>query len=410
MNKQKTRRPELLAPAGNMEKFFTALHFGADAVYLAGKNFGLRAFADNFTLDEIKFCCGYAHEKGKKVYVTVNIFADGRDLEKLPDYISALDNCGADALIVSDAGVMQIAKSVAPRLPLHLSTQANCTNARAAEFWRDAGVSRIVAARECGFDDLVQMAALKNCELEIFVHGAMCMAYSGRCLLSSWLSGRGGNKGECVQACRWEWQVSLTEREHPDKQLFLNEDERGVYIMNSRDLCLMPYLNRALETGAVSLKIEGRMKSAHYVGTVVNAYRRALDACLAGSFSKSVSDGLLNELKKTSHRAFTSGFLFGKDFDETENFFTSKAVADGNFVASVLDWSDGVAAVEMRNRFFEGDTLEILSANDSFGKTFAVADMRDENGTPVVDAKLVRQILKLPCSYPLEKFDILRKV
>ena len=147
MNKQKTRRPELLAPAGNMEKFFTALHFGADAVYLAGKNFGLRAFADNFTLDEIKFCCGYAHEKGKKVYVTVNIFADGRDLEKLPDYISALDNCGADALIVSDAGVMQIAKSVAPRLPLHLSTQANCTNARAAEFWRDAGVSRIVAAR-----------------------------------------------------------------------------------------------------------------------------------------------------------------------------------------------------------------------------------------------------------------------
>ncbi len=228
--------------------------------------------------------------------------------------------------------------------------------------------------------------------------------------MSSWLSGRGGNKGECVQACRWEWQVSLTEREHPDKPLFLNEDERGVYIMNSRDLCLMPYLNRALETGAVSLKIEGRMKSAHYVGTVVNAYRRALDACLTGSFSKSVSDGLLNELKKTSHRAFTSGFLFGKDFDETENFFTSKAVADGNFVASVLDWSDGVAAVEMRNRFFEGDTLEILSANDSFGKTFAVADMRDENGTPVVDAKLVRQILKLPCSYPLEKFDILRKV
>ena len=298
MNKQKTRRPELLAPAGNMEKFFTALHFGADAVYLAGKNFGLRAFADNFTLDEIKFCCGYAHEKGKKVYVTVNIFADGRDLEKLPDYISALDNCGADALIVSDAGVMQIAKSVAPRLPLHLSTQANCTNARAAEFWRDAGVSRIVAARECGFDDLVQMAALKDCELEIFVHGAMCMAYSGRCLLSSWLSGRGGNKGECVQACRWEWQVSLTEREHPDKPLFLNEDERGVYIMNSRDLCLMPYLNRALETGAVSLKIEGRMKSAHYVGTVVNAYRRALDACLTGSFSKSVSDGLLNELKR----------------------------------------------------------------------------------------------------------------
>lgn len=321
MNKQKTRRPELLAPAGNMEKFFTALHFGADALYLAGKNFGLRAFADNFTLDEIKFCCGYAHEKGKKVYVTVNIFADGRDLEKLPDYISALDNCGADALIVSDAGVMQVAKSVAPRLPLHLSTQANCTNARAAEFWRDAGVSRIVAARECGFDDLVQMAALKNCELEIFVHGAMCMAYSGRCLLSSWLSGRGGNKGECVQACRWEWQVSLTEREHPDKPLFLNEDERGVYIMNSRDLCLMPYLNRALETGAVSLKIEGRMKSAHYVGTVVNAYRRALDACLAGSFSKSVSDGLLNELKKDFPQGFYIGLLIRKGFRRNGKLF-----------------------------------------------------------------------------------------
>ena len=409
MNKQKTRRPELLAPAGNMEKFFTALHFGADAVYLAGKNFGLRAFADNFTLDEIKFCCGYAHEKGKKVYVTVNIFADGRDLEKLPDYISALDNCGADALIVSDAGVMQIAKSVAPRLPLHLSTQANCTNARAAEFWRDAGVSRIVAARECGFDDLVQMAALKNCELEIFVHGAMCMAYSGRCLLSSWLSGRGGNKGECVQACRWEWQVSLTEREHPDKPLFLNEDERGVYIMNSRDLCLMPYLNRALETGAVSLKIEGAYEERALRRHGCKRVQKGFGRVFSRQLLKSVSDGLLNELKKTSHRAFTSGFLFGKDFDETENFFTSKAVADGNFVASCLRLVGRGCRGRNAQQIFRGRHFGNSVRKRQLRKNFCVADMRDENGTPVVDAKLVRQILKLPCPYPLEKFDILRK-
>ena len=406
MNKQKTRRPELLAPAGNMEKFFTALHFGADAVYLAGKNFGLRAFADNFTLDEIKFCCGYAHEKGKKVYVTVNIFADGRDLEKLPDYISALDNCGADALIVSDAGVMQIAKSVAPRLPLHLSTQANCTNARAAEFWRDAGVSRIVAARECGFDDLVQMAALKNCELEIFVHGAMCMAYSGRCLLSSWLSGRGGNKGECVQACRWEWQVSLTEREHPDKPLFLNEDERGVYIMNSRDLCLMPYLDRALETGAVSLKIEGRMKTAYYVATVTAAYRRALDLLADGGDFAAALPGLMAELSCASHRDSDTGFALGKP--------EAPGGADGfhqerEYLAHVVEGSrDGRGTrFLLKNRFKAGETIELLTPSGVHAFE-ATPFLREKTGEIVDTLGIGGEIIRMDVPFATETGDFLR--
>lgn len=410
MKTKEIRRPELLAPAGNMEKFFTALHFGADAVYLAGKSFGLRAFADNFTVDEIKFCCDYAHRLGKKVYVTVNVFADCDDIKKLPDYIAALENCGADALIVSDAGVLRTAKTVDPQLDVHLSTQANCTNARAVEFWRDAGVTRVVAARECPLPDLKEMAAVENCELEIFVHGAMCMAYSGRCLLSSWLAGRGGNKGECVQACRWEWQVTATERSHPDKPVRVEEDDRGTYLFNSRDLCLLPFLGQALETGAASFKIEGRMKSAHYVGTVVNAYSRALNAYFDGSFDKELTDSLLNELKKTSHRDFTSGFLFGRNGDKTENLVTSKAVADSGFAASVAGWEKGVATVQMRNRFGEGDTLEILSANDSFGKTITIKNMTDLSGAHVADAKIVQQTLKIPCPYPLEKFDILRKL
>ena len=408
------RKIELLCPASSLEVLKIAVIYGADAVYIGGEAFGLRAKAKNFSMEEMAEGVAFAHAHGVRVYVTANILAHNYDLDGVREYFTELHNMKPDrpdALIIADPGIYMYAKEICPEIERHISTQANNTNYETYRFWYNLGAKRVVTARELSLKEIKEIRGHidDRMEIETFVHGAMCMAYSGRCLLSSWLSGRGGNKGECVQACRWEWQVSLTEREHPDKPLFLNEDERGVYIMNSRDLCLMPYLNRALETGAVSLKIEGRMKSAHYVGTVVNAYRRALDACLAGSFSKSVSDGLLNELKKTSHRAFTSGFLFGKDFDETENFFTSKAVADGNFVASVLDWSDGVAAVEMRNRFFEGDTLEILSANDSFGKTFAVADMRDENGTPVVDAKLVRQILKLPCPYPLEKFDILRK-
>lgn len=403
------RRPELLAPAGNMEKFFTALHFGADAVYLAGKRFGLRAFADNFTLEEIKFCCDYAHERGKKVYVTVNIFADNDDLKELAEYISALENCGADALLVSDAGVLRVAKKTAPRLPVHLSTQANCTNSQAMEFWRDVGITRVVAARECTFSDLKEMSAVDGCELEIFVHGAMCMAYSGRCLLSSWLTGRGGNKGECVQACRWAWDISVAQGEYPDKTMRIEEDGRGVYLFNSKDLCLLPHLDTVLKTGAVSLKIEGRMKSAHYVGTVVNAYTRALNAYYDGSFDKNLQQSLMEELQKTSHRDFTSGFIFGKNGDETENFVTSKAVSDSGFTASVLDWADGIATVQMRNRFLQGDTLEILSANDSFGKTLTITEMTDEKGEKVSDAKIVQQTLKIPCPYPLEKFDILRK-
>ena len=389
--------PELLAPAGNFEKLKTALRFGADAVYLGGKSFSLRSFSDNFTDEELKAAAEYVHARGKKMYVTVNIFAKNSDFSQLEKTFRFLQEIGADAALVTDAGVFALARKVAPNLPLHISTQANITNAYAARFWQEAGAERVVLARELSLQEIAQIRDhCPGLELEAFVHGAMCISYSGRCLLSNYLAHRDSNRGACVQACRWKFD--LRARREEVGSLTAEEDERGTYLLNSKDLNMLSHLEEMRRAGVCSFKIEGRMKSSYYLATVVNAYRRVLDKTL------SVEEGQ-EELKKVAHRAFTTAYMFG-DNAETVNYEDSQESGTREYVADVL--ADGL--VQMRNRFRTGDKLEILSPTDTFNRTFTVENMEDEAGAPVQDAKLVMQKLRLSCPYPLREGDILRRV
>ena len=389
--------PELLAPAGNFEKLKTALRFGADAVYLGGKSFSLRSFSDNFTDEELKAAAEYVHARGKKMYVTVNIFAKNSDFSQLEKTFRFLQEIGADAALVTDAGAFALARKVAPNLPLHISTQANTTNAYAARFWQEAGAERVVLARELSLQEIAQIRDhCPGLELEAFVHGAMCISYSGRCLLSNYLAHRDSNRGACVQACRWKFD--LRARREEGGSLTAEEDERGTYLLNSKDLNMLSHLEEMRRAGVCSYKIEGRMKSSYYLATVVNAYRRVLDKTL------SVEEGQ-EELKKVAHRAFTTAYMFG-DNAETVNYEDSQESGTREYVADVL----ADCLVQMRNRFRTGDKLEILSPTDTFNRTFTVENMEDEAGAPVQDAKLVMQKLRLSCPYPLREGDILRRV
>lgn len=401
------KRAEILAPAGNAEKFYTALRFGADAVYLAGKEFGLRAFSDNFTTDEIASCVEFAHGKGKKVYVTVNIYAGNADIGKLPDYAKKLKDAGVDAVLVSDPGVFDVIRTQAPDLPIHISTQANTTNWAAVAFWAKQGASRVVLARELNINEIADICARfgGKTEIETFVHGAMCISMSGRCLLSDYLTGRGSNKGECVQACRWEYEINEVNKKQ--QKLTVTQDQRGTYFLNSKDMNLLPYINKVIEAGVDSLKIEGRMKSPFYVATVVNAYRRAADSYYASPADWKADSTLVNELELTSHRQYTTGFYFG-DYDR-QCYETSKPRQIGVFVATVLDCGGGYVLIEQRNRFAKGDKLQVLSPGEDFLKEFVVEEMFDENGNPVDDAKNVQQKLRIKCPYSLGRYDILRK-
>lgn len=395
---------ELLAPAGSMEKLKTAFHFGADAVYLAGKRFGLRAFADNFDDDEIIEACRYAHELGKRVYVTINIFASDADFEQLPPYLTLLEKAGVDAVLVSDLGVFSFVQKHSS-LPIHISTQANTTNKYAVDFWKNLGAQRVVLAREVPLAEIQKIHDFcPDVQLEAFVHGAMCVSYSGRCLLSNYLTNRNSNRGECVQACRWQWEVREVSRAD---SLPVMEDERGTYIFNSKDMNMLSHLPQILDAGVVSLKIEGRMKSAFYVATVVNAYRRALDAIANGTFAD-VEQTLQTELNKASHREYTTGFYL--DEDESRQYYqSSKAVEEYKFIAVVKQVGDGFAVVEQRNKFVVGDVLEVLSVGDGFCKTFTVTEATDLNGNAVEVCNKVKQTLKINCPYALHTGDILRK-
>ena len=395
------KRVELLSPAGDLEKLRSALHFGADAVYLAGKNFGLRSFAGNFTDEELLQAIKEVHSLGKKVYVAVNIFASNADFGHLAAYVDFLSSIRPDGLIVSDPGVIDFVRKRSD-LDIHLSTQANTTNKYAAAFWRDCGVKRIVLARETSLKDIAETAEYLNgsAELEVFIHGAMCISYSGRCLISTYLTDRDSNRGECVQACRWEYL--LTEKSRKGSPLTLEEDERGSYVLNSKDLNTMPFVDKIIEAGVASLKIEGRMKSPYYVGSVTNAYRKRIDDYYEG---KPYDASLNEELFKVNHREYTSGFFFGKAEQCLE---TSKPFNDYAFAAKVLSY-DGVKKevfVEMRNRFRKGDVLETVSVNGSYNLT--VEKRGTERGESIEDCKIVQQKVYLPCPFPLQADDMLR--
>ena len=395
------KRVELLSPAGDLEKLRSALHFGADAVYLAGKNFGLRSFAGNFTDEELLQAIKEVHSLGKKVYVAVNIFASNADFGRLSEYIDFLSRVRPDGLIVSDPGIIDFVRKRSD-LDIHLSTQANTTNKYAAAFWRDCGVKRIVLARETSLKDIAETVEYLSgsAELEVFIHGAMCISYSGRCLISTYLTDRDSNRGECVQACRWEYL--LTEKSRKGSPLTLEEDERGSYVLNSKDLNTMPFVDKIIEAGVASLKIEGRMKSPYYVGSVTNAYRKRIDDYYEG---KPYDASLNEELFKVNHREYTSGFFFGKAEQCLE---TSKPFNDYAFAAKVLSY-DGVKKeifVEMRNRFRKGDVLETVSVNGSYNLT--VEKIVTERGESIEDCKIVQQKVYLPCPFPLQADDMLR--
>lgn len=393
---------ELLAPAGDLVKLRSALHFGADAVYFGG-DFSLRAAA-RMSREDLAAGIGLCHAAGKKAYVTLNIFPKDRDFPALEEQIDDLAAFGADGVILSDPGLLRLCVQRAPGLPVHLSTQANTLNRFSAAFWADQGVRRIVLARELS---LAEIAGIRegldpSVQLEAFVHGAMCIGYSGRCLLSNYLHGRDANRGACVQACRWAYR--LTEAEE-GRELEVWEDERGSYFLNSRDLCMIGHLKELAAAGVESFKIEGRMKSEFYVGTVVNAYRRAADALIAG---REVPEGLSEEVAKAGHRPFTTAWYLGPN-GETEFPASAAPVTDYRFAALVLERRGDRVLVEQRNRFFEGDELEMISPSLAPGQKLRVQGLTDEEGNPVPDARWVQQRLLLPDGGLLQPLDMLRK-
>ena len=375
-------KPELLAPAGSLEKLITAIDYGADAVYVGGSKLNLRAFADNFDNEELKLGVKYAHDRGKKIYVTMNVFPHNQDLDGLEEYLVELEGLNIDALIVSDAGIIMTAKEVVPKMELHLSTQANNVNYKSALFWYKQGVKRIVLARELTLEEInfIRANLPKECELEAFVHGAMCMSYSGRCLLSNYMTGRDANRGACAQPCRYKY--NLVEEKRPGEYYPIIEDEKGTYIMNSKDLCMIEHIPELVKSGIMSFKIEGRMKSSYYVATAVKAYREALDAYLANPNEYVFQQKWMDYLLKASHRRYSTGFYFGEKGKQI--FESSSYIRDYDIVGIVKNYDSlsGIATIEQKNRVFEGDMVEILRAKgDSF--KVLLEDMKDLSGKKI---------------------------
>lgn len=397
-------KPELLAPAGNFEKLQVALIYGADAVYFGGKNFSLRAYGDNFTHDEIIQAVEFTHARGKKIYAAVNIFAHNDDLDALADYLKFLDCAGVDAVLVSDLGVLNLAKET--NLKIHISTQANVTNWRAAKFFQELGASRIVLARELSREEILEIKNNCAAELEIFVHGAMCISYSGRCWLSKFLTGRDANKGACTHSCRWKY--NLVEETRAGEFFPVGEDERGSYVMNSKDLCMLPHLDKVIQSGVASLKIEGRMKSVNYVAGVVKVYRAAIDSYFDNPDDFKIRGEWLEELDKVAHRPYTTGFFMSDD-KPTEIYSMSKPSRSSDFLGIVRDFdlSTMTATIEQRGKFELNQCVEFLQPH---GKTFSqtVTDIRDEDGLKILSAPHARQIVKILVAEPVEIWSLFR--
>ena len=395
---------ELLSPAGNRERLEYALAYGADAVYMAGSRYSLRAFADNFEPDELKSALELVHSKGKKAYITVNIYAHNSDIDGMEDYFRFLYDIGADAVLVSDLGVLEAAKKGAPELPVHISTQANVTNYAAARFFCNAGAERIVLARELSIEEIALIhQKVPQAELEAFVHGAACISYSGRCLLSDYLTGRSANQGKCAQPCRWGYELVPQGR---TDSFPIEQDERGTYILNSKDLCMIDHLGELADAGVTSFKIEGRMKTAYYTAAVTNAYRRAIDRLEAGL---EPDPALKEELSKAANREFTTGFYFGP-VQNGQRYESSKCRQSHEFSAVVLSSNGEYLTLEQRNRFRVGDVLEVLSPEPSrCGQKFTVESIISSQGCSVQAAPNPQERVKVPCTLRLEYMDILRR-
>lgn len=402
------QKTELLAPAGNLEKLKFAVTYGADAVYLGGPMWGLRVNAGNFTLEEIAEGVAFAHDRGARVYVTVNIIPHNEDLDGLDDYLATLADLGVDAFIVSDPGILTVAQQVAPQVEVHLSTQANVVNYRSAQFWVQQGVSRLILARELSRDEIAEIGERVDAELEVFVHGAMCISYSGRCLLSNYLTGRDANRGACAQPCRYRYY--LVEEKRPGQYFPIMEDQRGTYIMNSKDLCLLEHLPELLNLPIAALKIEGRMKSVHYVATVTKVYRQAIDAYYDNPTQFCVQKEWLEELAKASNRSFTTGFFLGKPGPDAHVYEGELYERQYEFIGVVqrYDAEKQLLWVEQRNNFQVGDKLEILQPQGEDDE-LVIEQMFDENGDAIEVARHAQMLVAIPCAKPLQPMSLLRR-
>lgn len=404
------KKIELLAPAGDLEKLKIAVIYGADAVYFGGESFSLRAGAGNLSIDEMKEGIEFAHERNVRCYMALNIFPHNEDIEPLTEYLESIRNTGIDAFIVSDPGVITLLKEIIPGAELHLSTQANMTNYKTANFWYAMGVTRIVLARELSFEEIkeVRKNTPPEMEYEAFVHGAMCISYSGRCLLSNFMIERDANRGLCAHPCRWKY--ALVEEQRPGQYYPIEEDDRGTYILNSRDLCMIEHIPELIESGLASLKIEGRMKSIFYVATVISAYRKAIDAYYADPEHYVYDPKWLEEIKKVSHREFTTGFYFDRPTNKDQNYRTSAYTRDFLFTGLVrsYDSETGYAIVEQRNKMSIGDEIEIFGpGTDFFAQT--LTEMYDEEGNPVDSAPHPQQILRIKVEQPVAENFMFRR-
>ena len=404
------RIPELLVPASSLEVLKTAVIFGADAVYIGGEAFGLRAKAKNFSLSEMKEGVEFAHAHGKKVYVTANIFGHNGDLPGVQTYFQELKEVGMDALIISDPGIFTIAKEVLPEVEIHISTQSNNTNYLTYQFWYQQGAKRVVSARELSLEEIKEIREHipEDMEIESFIHGAMCISYSGRCLLSNYFTGRGANQGECTHPCRWKY--SIMEEKRPGEYLPVYENERGTYIFNSKDLCMIEYIPELLDAGIDSLKIEGRMKTALYVATVARTYRKVIDDYLESEEKyRSNMAWYQEEISKCTYRQFTTGFYFGKPDENTQIYDNNTYVKEYTYLGIVGDiLEDGSFTCEQRNKFSVGEDIEIMKPNGT-NVLVRVEGIRDEFGTSMESAPHPKQPLKVKLSLCPEPYDILRR-
>ncbi len=404
------KKIELLAPAGGLEKLKMAISYGADAVYLGGEAFGLRKASKNFTIDKISEGIKFAHDRGKRVYVTLNIIPHSKDLIGLEEYVAELYNIGVDAVIVSDPGMYTIIKNTVPDLEIHISTQGSVTNAATINFWHSLGASRVVLARELSLKEIeeIRTKVSDDMEIETFVHGAMCMSYSGRCLLSNYMTGRDANMGDCAHPCRYKYH--LVEEKRPGEYFPIYEDDEGTFIFNSKDLCMIPHIPELIKSGINSFKIEGRVKSSYYVATVIRSYRMAIDSYYNDPDNYEFKEEWLDEIKKASHRDFTTGFYFGKPTEEAQIYDSSSYIRGYDFVGMVLDYDkeSKIATVEQRNRMFVGDEVEIFGpGTDHF--TQKIENLWDEEGAAIEVAPHPQQIIKIKMDQEVDRYFLIRK-
>ena len=397
------KKPELLAPAGDFEKLRTAIHYGADAVYLGDSRFSLRGKAGNFEPEELKEAINYAHTRNKKAYVTANIFPHNADLKEMEEYIEFLKDAMPDAVIVSDPGFFMMFKKSAPEIAIHVSTQANITNSEAARFWESLGAKRLVLSRELTIDEIKGIRYKTAIELEVFVHGSICISYSGRCYISSFLTSRSANRGECTNSCRWNYTLMEEKRQGEHFPVF--EDDRGTYIMSSKDLCMIEHLHLLKDAGIDSFKIEGRMKGINYVAGVVKTYREAVDSL--GNGECAINPRWLRELSMFSSRGYTTGMFFGKQPDTDYNFDGESYRMSHELVGIILEIKDGIAKVALRNRLDMGDAVEYLSP-ELEDKLFELESMKDADGMDITTARNENTIF-MPVPAGVREGDLIRR-